>query len=66
MAGVTPGSKLSTMPIEQKKQMIENILIALKNAAILENKHFDHGDKFFELAFCSDESLKKIHKALNL
>jgi len=43
---------------EQKKVIIENVMITLKNQAILLNRRFDEGI-FFSLAFMTDRELLK-------
>ena len=48
------------MTTKEKKQLIDDILTALKNQAIVENKFFDYGDNFITLAFMRDEDLRKI------
>lgn len=48
------------MTTEEKKQLIDQILTALKNQAIVENKPFDYADNFFKLAFMRDDDLRKI------
>lgn len=43
-----------------KAKMIDEIIGALKSAAIVEGKYFDAADTFFSLAFMSAKTLKGI------
>lgn len=44
-----------------KGELITRIMVEMKSAAILQNKHFDEG-VFFDLIFMSDKELLKIAK----
>ena len=50
------------MTTEQKKELIDSIIITLRYTAKNLGKPFDEGDVFFSLCFKSDEELLKIAK----
>lgn len=50
------------MSIEQKRNMISQIITHLKFHAQSQQKAFDEGVTFFSLAFKSDAELKRIAK----
>jgi hypothetical protein len=53
------------MTNEQKKLMIEQIMLTLKDQAYLLGKNFDAGI-FFNLIFMTDKELIKIKKLCNI
>lgn len=59
---------MSSLTIDEKRALIEQIIIKLKAASTLKmmDTPIDEGDTFFALCFKPDEELQKIGKMLQL
>lgn len=50
------------MTIEQRGELIVQIIQTLKAVSKIQKKYFNEGDTFFALAFMTDEELNRIAK----